>query len=227
MSIKIGYVDDKAINRQSFVHKIKMLKDAQIVIMACNGNDYLNQLKGMPHSQFPDIAFIDLEMPEMGGIQTIGISKALYPNIKCVVLTVFDDDDKIFEAIKAGANGYLLKDESATSIEDAIQNILQFGGAPMSPGIARKAFNLLVNAQVTFPNNNEQNEISDEVLSTREKEILHYTTYGWDAKRIGAELDISVHTVRKHIANIYQKLHVTSKAQIIQLAYKNNWQKNI
>lgn len=226
MITKIAFVDDKAINRQSFADKVKMMPDAELVLLAINGNDYLEQLKGMPHTRLPDIAFIDLEMPEIDGITTISISKALYPNVVCIVLTVFDDDDKLFEAIKAGANGYLLKDEGAHSIADAITNVMQFGGAPMSPGIARKAFTMLAHAQVVIPETkSSKGETAHNLLSEREKEILNFTTHGWDAKRIASELDLSVHTVRKHVANIYQKLHITSKAQMIQLAYKNKWMK--
>lgn len=226
MTTKVAFADDKSINRQSFADKIRMLSNVELVFLATNGNNYLEQLKGLPHNRLPDIAFIDLEMPGMDGITTISLSKALYPNIVCIVLTVFDDDDKLFEAIRAGANGYLLKDEGAHSIADAITNVMQFGGAPMSPGIARKAFNMLSHAQVVIPKSEEvQKEIAQELLSAREKEILGFTTHGWDAKRIASELDLSVHTVRKHIANIYQKLHITSKAQMMQLAYKNKWLK--
>ncbi len=226
MVTKIAFVDDKAINRQSFTDKIKQLPDVELMLTAMNGSDYLEQLKGLPHLRMPDIAFIDLEMPEMDGITTIGISKALYPNVVCIVLTVFDDDDKLFEAIKAGANGYLLKDEGARSIADAITNVIQFGGAPMSPGIARKAFSLLAHAQIVIPETKtSKGEKAHELLSEREKEILNFTTHGWDAKRVASELDLSVHTVRKHVANIYHKLHITSKAQMIQLAYKNKWMK--
>ncbi len=226
MITKIAFVDDKAINRQAFSDKIKLLPNVELIFTAINGSDYLEQLKGLPHVRMPDIAFVDLEMPEMDGITTIGISKALYPNIVCIVLTVFDDDDKLFEAIKAGANGYLLKDEGAQSVADAITNVMQFGGAPMSPGIARKAFAILAQAQVVIPQSKApKGETTHELLSDREKEILQFTTHGWDAKRVASELDLSVHTVRKHIANIYQKLHITSKAQMIQLAYKNKWMK--
>ena len=225
MTTKVAFADDKSINRQSFADKIRLLPGVELIFLATNGNHYLEQLKGLPHNRLPDIAFIDLEMPELDGITTISLSKALYPNIVCIVLTVFDDDDKLFEAIRAGANGYLLKDEGAQSIADAITSVMQFGGAPMSPGIARKALTMLSHAQVVIPKSTSHKEIAEELLSAREKEVLSFTTHGWDAKRIASELDLSVHTVRKHIANIYQKLHITSKAQMMQLAYKNKWMK--
>ena len=226
MLIRIALVDDKAVNRQSFITKIQPFTDIEVVVIALNGDDFLRQLKNLPQQKMPQIAFVDLEMPQMDGIQTIGITKVLYPEIGCIVLTVFDDDEKIFEAIKAGAAGYLLKDESKDFIHDAIINVLESGGAPMSPGIARKTFDLLNKVQhVPAMANHHPEPVQNNILTERENEILQYTIDGWDAKRISSVLDISVHTVRKHVSNIYDKLHVTSKAQIIQLAYKNNWVK--
>ena len=159
----------------------------------------------------------------MDGVQTISIARALYPEIYFIVLTVFDDDDKIFEAIKAGANGYLLKDESAISLHNAITNVIEHGGAPMSPAIARKALSLLSKSSLQTAAKNAEPDLLDTIVTEREKEILLHTINGYDAKRIAAILDISVLTIRKHISNIYQKLHVNSKAQIISLAHKNNW----
>src|ERR1043165_1579520 len=130
----------------------------------------------------PAIVFMDIEMPKMNGIEAITHAHALYPSIHFLVLTVFDDDDKIFEAIKAGASGYLLKHEPATVINEAIINVLEHGGAPMSPAIARKALSLLSRAS-----QKEDQHIATEVpvnLTEREKEILQHIVSGWDAKRI-------------------------------------------
>jgi len=221
--VKIGLVDDKAVNRSSVADKIKQFEDRNLCFIAINGHDCLEQLKGLPMEKMPQVIFMDLEMPGLDGVQTITIARSLYPEIYFIVLTVFDDDDKIFEAIKAGAHGYLLKDENAIALHNAITNVIENGGAPMSAAIARKALDLLSKAQ-------RQIEIKDTVLNPldslvteREKEILLHTIKGYDAKRIAEILDISVLTIRKHIANIYQKLHVNSKAQIISLAHKNNW----
>ena len=166
---------------------------------------------------------MDLEMPQLDGVQTIRIARALYPEIFFIVLTVFDDDDKIFEAIKAGAHGYLLKDENAISLHNAITNVIENGGAPMSPAIARKALNLLSKSNLPADTQPAGPDLITTLLTEREKEILQHTITGYDAKRIASVLDISVLTIRKHIANIYQKLHVNSKAQVISLAHKNNW----
>ena len=221
--VRIGLVDDKAVNRSSVADKIKQFEDLNFCFMAVNGHDCLEQLKGLPVEKMPQVIFMDLEMPEMDGVQTISLARALYADIFFIVLTVFDDDDKIFEAIKAGAHGYLLKDESAITLHNAITNVLESGGAPMSPAIARKAFEMLSKASLQTANKVAEPRLLDVLLTEREKEILLQTINGLDAKRIASLLDISVLTIRKHIANIYQKLHVNSKAQIISLAHKNNW----
>lgn len=220
--LKIGLVDDKAVNRHSVAEKISQFEDLDYCFTAVNGNDCMEQLKGLPPDKLPQVIFMDLEMPGMDGVQTITMARVLYPGIIFIVLTVFDDDDKIFEAIRAGARGYLLKDENAISLHNAISNAVCNGGAPMSAAIARKTLALLSRAQIGEAKKNDRWYI-DSILTEREKEILQHTINGYDAKRIASVLDISVLTIRKHIANIYQKLHVNSKAQIISLAHKNNW----
>jgi len=220
--IKVAFVDDKSVNRSSFQTKIASFNDLELVFVAENGDDCLEQLKGLSLSFQPQVVFVDLEMPGMDGIQTIQLAKSLYPNIYFIVLTVFDDDDKIFEAIKAGASGYLLKDENAVSLRNAITYAMEYGGAPMSPAIARKAFDLLSKAKIKMEKPQKQSHL-DSILSEREKEILQYTINGFDAKKVAEQLDISVLTVRKHIANIYEKLHIQSKAQLLQIAHKNKW----
>ncbi len=221
MAISIALTEDNRVNQNTFFQKIQSYPELQLLFTANNGHDCLEELKGLPHHLLPQVIFMDIEMPELNGIETIKIAKALYPQVHFIVLTVFDDDEKIFEAIKVGASGYLLKHEPAAVINDAIINILEFGGAPMSPAIARKALNLLSR----LPQAVAEDELAPlpEMITDREKQILQYMINGWDSKRIAVELSLSVLTVRKHIANIYTKLHVTSKAQVISLAHKNNW----
>jgi len=208
------------VNRNTFFQKINQLKDLEVLFVAENGHECLEALKGLPAHKLPKIIFMDIEMPGMDGIETIAIAKSLYPEIHFIVLTVFDDDDKIFEAIKAGASGYLMKHEPAPVLYDAITNVMEYSGAPMSPAIARKALQLLSHAEKISV---ESRGAIPSGISEREKEILQYSVNGWDAKRIALTLNISTNTVRKHIANIYEKLHVQSKAQVIQMAHKNKW----
>ena len=222
MLFTVALAEDNRVNRNTFLQKIKSYPAIQLVFESEDGNDFLEQLQGLPHNKLPQVVFMDLEMPGMDGVAAIRIGKTLFPQIHFIVLTVFDDDEKIFEAIRAGASGYLLKHEPATVLKEAIENVMESGGAPMSPAIARKALLLLSTtpaAKIDAPANTQL----PETVTERELEILKHTVNGWDAKRIASELDLSVLTVRKHIANIYQKLHVNSKAQIITLAHKNKW----
>jgi len=217
--IRIGITDDKAINRNNIANKIKQFEDLELCFTAVNGSDCLEQLKGLPLDKMPHVIFMDIEMPEMDGIQAISIGRSLYPQIFFIVLTIFDDDDKIFEAIKAGAHGYLLKDENAVALHNSIISVSENGGAPMSAAIARKALQLLSQSTVNFVEKKTDVYDVGALLSEREKEILQHTVNGHDAKRIAEITGISVLTVRKHIANIYQKLHVNSKAQAMRIAY--------
>jgi DNA-binding NarL/FixJ family response regulator len=222
MPVKVALVDDNMVNRNTFIRKIQTFDDLEIVFTAPNGSSCLEQLKELPPEKMPQVLFVDLEMPNLNGIQVIQIAKVLYPSLYFIVLTIFDDDEKIFEAIKAGANGYLLKDDNAISLRNAITNSLDQGGAPMSPSIARKAFDLLSKSSRGTVGNNKESSL-ESLLSERENEILQYTIKGFSPKQIAETLYISVFTVRKHIANIYEKLHVNTNTQIMSLAYKNKW----
>src|SRR5450432_1084779 len=148
MKIPIGIVDDKSQNRISLAERINYSDDIEVVLTAKDGNDFLEQMKRLHHSAHPSVILMDIEMPEMNGIETVRTGKQLYPSLCFLMLTVFDDEDKIFEAIKAGASGYLLKDEKVSVIIDCIQQLVDIGGVPMSPGIARKAMDLLMSASI-------------------------------------------------------------------------------
>ena len=223
--MRIGLVDDNPVNRNNFMQKVAQFSDLDVSLIAVNGHEFLEKLKGLPLIQQPVVVFMDIQMPQLNGIDTIKLAKALYPSIHFIVLTVFEDDDNIFEAIQAGASGYLLKHESHHTIREAIDEILEYGGAPMSPAIARKTLKLL--GQKNSADHKERAKNSESVLDTllseREREVLTHMVNGYDAKRIAEITSISTLTVRKHIANIYTKLHVNSKAQVISLAHKNNW----
>ncbi len=185
---------------------------------ASNGEDFLEKVKELKEENMPDLVLMDLEMPEMDGIQTIAVASMLYPKMKFIVLTVYDNNEKIFEAIKAVANGYLLKDDEAINISDAILHVMKYDAVPMSPAIARKTLGLLKSGI-----SENKSEALSSGLSTREHGVLQHLVEGLEYKQIAAKLFISPATVRTHISNIYQKLHVTSKAQAIKLAYKNSW----
>lgn len=160
---------------------------------------------------------MDLEMPEVDGVSAIGTASALYPSVKFVVLTIFDDDDKIFRAIRAGACGYLLKEESGEVITDMLQHLWENGAGPISPSIAYKILQMV---QQPAPAVNDKNKAENIFqLSERELEILQLLCEGLEYKEIGTRIFISANTVKKHCISIYQKLHVNSKAQALRIAY--------
>lgn len=220
MPIRIAIADDKQINRTTVKEKILPYPEMELVLEAKNGYDFLEQLKDLPVHRRPQVVLMDLEMPVMDGIQAISLASAAYPDIKFIVLTVFEENEKIFEAIKAGAGGYLLKDDSAVNIIDAITNVVEYNGIPMSPAIARKTMELLKHAPAPVASEKIETE---SILTDREMEILKEMVTGKNYKAIGEKLFISPLTVRKHTANIYEKLHVNSRAQVINLAHKNKW----
>ena len=222
MSISIAIVDDKPINRQTVKDKLIDQIGILIVFEAKNGLDFLEKLKLA--SIKPDVVLMDLEMPEMNGIEAISIATAAYPSIKFIVLTVFEENDKIFEAIKAGASAYLLKEDSAIHIVDAINSVYEHNGIPMSPSIARKTLELLKNIPVKpITENKELTNTNSAGLSEREIEILKEMVSGKNYKAIGEKLFISPLTVRKHASHIYEKLHVNNRTQAINIAQKQKW----
>jgi len=220
MRIPVGIVDDKSQNRLLFTEMLNFSGQVTVVMTASDGNDFLDQMKNMDFQQRPAVILMDIEMSEMDGIAAVQTGKILYPDMHFLMLTVFDDDDKIFEAIKAGADGYILKNEKVSSIVDCIVQLSESGSAPMSPRIARKTFDMLMNASIPKIQK-EEKEKNDYALSDREVEILKLTIDGYSYKQIAAKLFLSINTVKKHLSNIYHKLHVTSKAQAIKLATKS------
>lgn len=186
-------------------------------MQASNGEDFLEQMRSLEETQRPHIVLMDLEMPVMDGVTTIASASSLFADIKFVVLTIFDDDEKIFKAIKAGACGYLLKEESGPVISEMLMNLWESGAGPISPSIAYKILQIV---QHTGPAKTNKQAVEDIFqLSEREKEILQLLSQGHDYKEIANKVFISPNTVKKHTINIYQKLHVNSKAQALRIAY--------
>jgi DNA-binding NarL/FixJ family response regulator len=221
MKIPIAIVDDNSQNRLSLAERINSSDEIEVMFTASNGGDFLEQMKKLFISEFPHVVLMDIEMPDMNGIEAVRFGKALYPQVRFLMLTVYDDDDKIFEAIKAGASGYLLKDEKVSKIIEWVQQMAEFEGAPMSPIIARKAIAMLAHTS-EHKKESEKNLVTvQNYLSLRETEILRLLVEGYDYRATAEKLFLSTHTVRKHIANIYHKLHVTSKAKAINFATKN------
>lgn len=221
MLIKIAIIDDKASNRNILKDKLQRHGHFEIVLVAEDGIDFIDKMKALAPEKIPDVALMDLEMPNMDGVDAIALGSSFFPAVKFVVLTIFDDEEKIFKAIKAGAFGYLLKDESAENISEMLWQMHESGAGPISPGIAHKILQLVQNNTITMV----QKPVADTGtnffdLTSRETEILKLVVQGLVYKEIGAQLFISPNTAKKHVMNIYQKLHVNSRAQALHLAYE-------
>lgn len=225
MQIKVAIIDDRAANRNIIKDKLSRNDIFVITMVAENGKDFLQQLKSLPTNKLPDVALMDLEMPEMDGVNAIALGSSFYPSIKFVVLTIFDDEDKIFRAIRAGAFGYLLKDENAENIVEALLHMHETGAGPISPGIAHKILQMVQHPPHEKLKSSEQGKKDESFLdlTEREHEILQLLVQGLLYKEIGAKLDISANTAKKHVMNIYQKLHINSRAQAMHLAYEKGW----
>jgi len=158
-----------------------------------------------------DVVLLDINLPDMKGIDAIPLIKKKFPDIKIIMLTIFDDDDNIMAAILAGADGYLLKKTTPIQILSSLRDCYD-GGSPMTPSIAKKVLNLF-KSKVSKKNN-------DFSLSQREIEVLNCLVEGMDNKAVAEKLFISVQTVRNHIRHIYEKLQVHTKSQAVVKALR-------
>jgi DNA-binding NarL/FixJ family response regulator len=158
----------------------------------------------------PDVFLMDISMPGLSGIECTAKIKSTYPTANIIMLTVYEDDVKIFDSLRAGASGYILKRTPLDQILEAIKDV-QSGGAPMTPSIAKRVLNFF---------NDTGNKLKEYNLTQRENEILNELVNGLSYKKIAETLFISLDTVRSHIKNIYQKLQVSSKSEAVVKALK-------
>lgn len=214
--IKIAIAEDNELLATSVIEKLEIFEDeVEFIFRGKNGKDFLAKLE---ENRAVDVVLMDIEMPVMDGIAATEIVTQKFPQIKIIMLTVFDDQEKIFQSIQAGASGYLLKDETPGKIIEAIKMIME-GGAPMSPTIAAKALNLL---RVPLKVESVKNSEDTFSLTQREIDVLTQISKGLDYIQASENLFISPSTVRKHIENIYKKLQVHNKMQAVQKAIKHN-----
>ncbi|MDR6301853.1 response regulator transcription factor [Mesonia maritima] len=214
MRIKIAIVDDNTFLINTIKEKLSFFEDISFKFSALNGSDLLTKLENNFHL---DIILMDIEMPVLNGIESTQIIKQKYPHIKIIMLTAFDNDEHIFNAIQAGADGYLLKEIRPEELHQGIVETMN-GGAAMNPSIALKTLKLLRNP-THIQNKKDQEEIS---LSKREIEVLENLSKGHSYTVIADYLMLSPSTIRKHIENIYKKLQVHSKIEAVQKAKKHN-----
>ena len=212
--IKIGIVDDNSFLIQTAQEKLSFFDDFSVKLTAVNG---LNLLEKLEINHNLDLILMDIEMPKMNGIEATNIVKQKYPHIKIIMLTVFDNDENIFKSIKAGADGYLLKEVNPKDLQNGIIETMN-GGATMTPSIALKTLKLFRNP-IDFETNINSEEFN---LTNREIEVLEQLSKGLTYNTIADHLFLSLGTVRKHVENIYTKLQVHNKLEAIQKAKNNN-----
>jgi DNA-binding NarL/FixJ family response regulator len=206
MPIQIAIAEDNSFALSALQQRLSPHTDIEVKIVARNGKELLTELR---HNHHVDVILMDIEMPEMNGIQATEEVKRRYPQIKVVMLTMFDDDEMLFNAIMAGASGYLLKEDNSAMIHQCIKDTLA-GGAAMSATMAMKALNM-----VRQPLSGDKPAV-DYGLTARETELLQHLRNGLTYEEIASNLGISYHTVRKHIEHIYRKLQVNNKVEAVR-----------
>jgi len=204
-TIRIFLCDDHTLFRQGIRKLLELEPDITVVGEANNGQEMLNILK----KAAPDIILMDIGMPDLDGVTATYKAKKILARVKIIILTVYEDEAHIFQAIKAGAMGYLLKDASIEELIEAIRSVYK-GEALIQPVVATKVlkeFAMLDKRKI------QEGDKFYSDLTEREKEILRLIALGGTNKEIANKLDISEKTVKNHISNIFQTLHVNNRTQ--------------
>jgi DNA-binding NarL/FixJ family response regulator len=206
--IKVSIYDDNTARRESLEAIINITQEYEL------SGSYVDCSNVVLNTELskPDLILMDIEMPEVNGIEGVKAIKRYFPEIKIIMQTAFDDDDKVFAAIQAGAEGYILKSASVLQIVQSIDEVLK-GGAVMTPSIALKVMRHFGTQTTT--------EQHDYHLSVKENEVLKFLAQGLSYKMIADKMGISYFTVNNHIKKIYEKLHVNSLGEAVAIAHKN------
>ena len=202
MTKTVAVVEDDARLREQLVQILEDIDDIECVIVCASAEEALEKIP----SKNPDVVLMDIKLPRMSGIQCVAELKKILPEVQVIMVTVYEDSDRIFKALKAGASGYLVKSGPPEQLIAAIRDVFA-GGAPMSGHIARKVvqhFHLMGPAPSEADN-----------LSPREKQVLDLLAMGFIYKEIGGKLDIGTETVRTYVKNICQKMHVRGRVEAV------------
>ncbi len=206
MSITLAIVEDLDEVRDGLKNFIGLSSDFKVLDTFKTAEEALYEIPKLK----PDIVVMDINLPGMNGIECIRQVKDKTPDTQFMMFTVYENDEKVFEALKAGASGYLLKNTGLVQLIEALKELYS-GGSPMSANIARKL--------VTVFRDKEKNRVPVQALSNRENEILLLLSKGLLYKEISDQLSISTGTVRQHIHKIYEKLHVQNRTEAINKAF--------
>lgn len=205
MKIKVAIIEDHKAYRESITYILQATEGFE-----CSGS-YVSVSEALNNLKQTDVILLDINLPEISGIQGVHLLKEKYHKVLILMLTVFDDDKNIFNSIMAGADGYLLKKTSPIKILQAIEDVVA-GGSPITPIIAKQVFNLF---KLFAPP--EKSELG---LTEREKDVLDLLVAGLSNDEVSNKLFISPLTVKNHIRHIYEKLHVHSRSQVVAKAIK-------
>lgn len=210
MEIKIMITDDQRLMREGLKTILDLEQDMTVVQLAENGRDALDKIQDAQ----PDIVLMDIRMPIMDGVECTRILRQQYPNVKVLILTTFDDDEFIIEALKNGAVGYILKDLSSEKLLGAIRDAYN-GNSIMQPEIAAKVISHITGT-VKETVSSAKSELTD-----REKEVLQLVGQGMNNTEIAKKLYISEGTVKNYISNLYNKLELDDRSKLTLYAIKN------
>lgn len=208
--VKVLLAEDQLIFRKGVQASLSLTDDIQVVGEMDNGLDALNAIARLQ----PDLVLMDLNMPVMGGVEATRRIKAAHPAVRVVVLTVSEQDKDLFEAVKAGADGYLLKSLGPAELAGAVRQAAA-GEAPLSPSVAGKMLREF--RQVLTPGARPG---SAEVLTARELEVLQLATQGLSYKEIGGKLYVAESTVKNHMRHIMEKLHLRNRSEAVTYAVR-------
>lgn len=200
--VNIALIEDEHAVRSSVKSYLKKQPEFECGIVADSVESFMEQLKSEPT---PDIVLVDIKLPGLSGISGISYVKEKFPTMEFIVFTSYDDWELVFDSLRAGASGYLLKGSDLSAIKDAV-TLLHSGGAPMSPEIAKKVIRYF---------STEKTPKAGEALTIKERQVVDGLVEGLSYKMIAGKLGISIDTVRFHIKHVYRKLHVNSKAEVI------------
>jgi DNA-binding NarL/FixJ family response regulator len=207
MSISVAIIEDLEEIREGLKNYIESDKELAVVAAVTSAEEAMVMLPRVR----PDVAIMDINLPDMSGIGCIRAIKDDCPKTQFMMFTIYENDEKIFEALQAGASGYLLKNTDPVQILEAIKELYN-GGSPMSPNIARKVVNLF--------REKKDSPIRSELLAKRENEVLELLSQGLLYKEIAERLSLALGTVRQHIHSIYEKLHVQNRTEALNKVSK-------
>lgn len=219
--LRIGIVEDHAIFRKRLIELLSFYDNLEVTIASDHGQGFLDRLEQARTNEIPHIVLMDIELPGISGIDTTIKTKEQFPEMDVIMFTVFEDDERIFDSIKAGACGYLLKD---TGIDEVVQALFETrkGGSPITPSIARKLMGIVQQVNKQDAGIEEDTSEAPFELSPGELRILELVVEGKSNKVIAENLFLSQWTVKTHIRNIYKKMQVSSRASAVRLAMKRD-----